>query len=412
MKRRHLAREIQAALRDTPVVLLLGPRQCGKSTLVQSPAILRKGRYLTLDDPVVLAAAKGDPSGFVAGLGEGLTVLDEVQRAPELFLALKVAVDRDRRPGRFLLTGSANVLLLPRVADSLAGRMQVVELGPFSHGEIVGRREGFLDVLFGATFPNRLRGEKMDREELVSMICLGGFPEVQGRKASTRRRAWFDSYLATVLQRDVRELANIQDVTAVPRLLSLLAARVGALVNHSLVSQAAGIPQSTLKRYQVLLERLFLVRLLPAWSGNLGKRLIQAPKLYLNDTGLLAHLQQATPEWLREDPVHLGPMLENFVVMELQKQLGWSTVCPGMFHWRTAGGQEVDVVLEDGRGRLVGIEIKATMSPGGKHFSGLRALKAAAGRRFQRGVVLYTGSEVVPFATDLYAVPLSALWRW
>ena len=409
MIRRHIAEQLRQALADTPAVLINGARQTGKSTLVQLPELTKPGReYLTFDDPGVLSAAKQDPNGFIAGLN-GPVTLDEVQHAPELFPAIKMAIDRKREPGRFLLTGSANVLLLPKLSESLAGRMELLTLWPFSQGEINGVKEGFVDALF-CKQPGWSSGKSVQREELFEKVLGGGYPPVVARNAGARRRAWFHSYLTTILQRDVRDLTNVADVTAVPRLLSVVATRAGGLLNFADLSRTLGLPQTTLKRYFALLEATFLVQLLRPWSISLGQRLIQTPKVYLDDTGLLAHLLGLTVERLKVDGTLAGGVLENFALMELRKQSAWSDTQPEFFFWRTASGQEVDIVLEDGAGRLVGIEIKAGATLGGGDVRGLQALAGAAGKRWVRGVVLYTGTEVIPFAANLHGLPLSQLW--
>jgi len=407
---RNITPKLSAALADTPVVLLNGARQTGKSTLARQLAETSyPAQYLTLDDASTVAAAQYDPAGFVAGLS-GPVVVDEIQRAPELFLALKAAVDRDRRPGRFLLTGSANVLLLPRLADSLAGRMEILTLWPLSQGEIDGAAEDFVDRLFAEEFklPGRVH---VDRAELMRRVIQGGYPEVVARADGARRRAWFGAYLTTILQRDVRDLANIEGLTALPRLLTLLAARAGALLNLADVSRGAGVPQTTLKRYLTLLEATYLVTLVPAWSVNLGKRLVKAPKLMLNDTGLLGYLLGSDEDRLKGEGGPLGGLLENFVAMEIHKQAGWSRARPQIFHFRAQTGQEVDLVLENQAGEIVGVEVKAAASVGGGDFKGLRSLREMAGRRFKRGVVLHAGSEAVPFGENLFALPIAALWR-
>lgn len=411
MIRRHLTTQLLQALEDTPAVLLNGARQTGKSTLAQWPELTKQGRlYLTLDDPGVLAAAKRDPNGFIAGLTAPVT-LDEVQHVPELFPAIKMAIDRQREPGRFLLTGSANVLLLPKLSESLAGRMELLTLWPFSQGEIHGSKEGFVDVLFSLQ-PTWAAGntQRLHRDELLAKVMAGGYPPAIARRPGARRQAWFQAYLTTLLQRDVRELANIADLTAVPRLLSVVAARAGSLLNFADLSRTLALPQTTLKRYFALLEATFLVQLLPPWSSNLGQRVIQTPKVYLADTGLLAHLLGLTMERLKVDATLAGGVLENFVLMELRKQSAWSQTQPALFFWRTASGQEVDLVLEDRAGRLVGIEIKAGATLGASDVKGLQALATAAGKRWVRGVVLYTGSEVIPFAGNLHGLPISQLW--
>lgn len=411
MIHRHLTEPLRQALSDTPVVLINGARQAGKSTLVQSSEMAGAGRqYLTFDDPGVLAAAQRDPNGFVAGLSSPVT-LDEVQHVPGLFPAIKVAVDRKRESGRFLLTGSANVLLLPKLSESLAGRMEVLTLWPFSQGEMNGVREGLLDTLFSkkpvwtATNAGVLR-----RDELLEIALAGGYPPVAARPSVVRRRAWYQSYLTTILQRDVRDLANIADLSAVPRLLAVVASRAGGLLNFADLSRSLALPQTTLKRYFALLEATFLVQLLRPWSGNLGQRTIQTPKVYLIDTGLLAHLLGLTKERLSVDGGLAGGALENFVLMELRKQCAWSETQPQIYFWRTASGQEVDFVLEDSAGHLVGVEVKASGTLAGSDVRGLHAMASAVGKRWIRGVVLYTGTEVIPFAENLHGLPLPLLW--
>jgi predicted AAA+ superfamily ATPase len=411
MIHRHLTEPLRQALSDTPVVLINGARQAGKSTLVQSSEMAGADRqYLTFDDPGVMAAAQRDPNGFVAGLSSPVT-LDEVQHVPGLFPAIKVAVDRKRESGRFLLTGSANVLLLPKLSESLAGRMEVLTLWPFSQGEMNGVREGFLDTLFSkkpvwtATNAGVLR-----RDELLEIALAGGYPPVAARPSVVRRRAWYQSYLTTILQRDVRDLTNIADLSAVPRLLAVVASRAGGLLNFADLSRSLALPQTTLKRYFALLEATFLVQLLRPWSGNLGQRTIQTPKVYLIDTGLLAHLLGLTKERLAVDGGLAGGALENFVLMELRKQCAWSETQPQIYFWRTASGQEVDFVLEDSAGQLVGVEVKASATLSGADVRGLHAMANAVGKRWIRGVVLYTGTEVIPFAENLHGLPLPLLW--
>jgi predicted AAA+ superfamily ATPase len=407
---RNLAPALQEALSDRPVVLLNGARQVGKSTLAQSVADGERAQYLTLDDATVLAAASSDPGGFVAGLG-GPVILDEVQRAPGLFPAIKLAVDRDRRPGRFLLTGSADVFLLPTVSESLAGRMEILTLLPLSQGELAGTREGFVDALFAPALPSQAI-PAIDRADLFHRVIVGGFPELTGKVSAARRRAWHRSYVTTILQRDIRDLTNIDDISALPRLLSLLAARATTLLNYSELSRSAGIPATTLKRYFLLLEATFLVQTLPAWSANLSKRLVKSPKILLADTGLLSALLGIEGERLEEEPRLTGPLLESFVLTEIRKQIAWSQAQPRMFHYRTQTGQEIDLLLEDDRGRVAGIEVKAAATVQEKDIRVLLELSVALGRKFTRGVVLYTGDRVVPFSEKIYAVPVQALWTW
>jgi len=410
MIQRHMLDALRAALADTPAVFLAGPRQAGKSTLAQSLCEGRSGRrYLTFDDAAVMAAARRDPAGFLSGL-ERDVVLDEVQRAPELFLALKSSIDRDRRAGRFLLTGSAGILVVPQVAEALAGRVEILNLWPFSQGEIEGKLENFIDASFSDRFPPDI-DKTVSRRALCEAIVRGGFPEARGRAAAERRDAWFRSYVSTLLSRDVRDLATIEGLSELPHLLRLLSERTGGLLNYADVSRSTALPQSTVKRYMTLLEGLFLIRRVPPWSGNRTVRLVKAPKIYLVDTGLASHLVDADVETLMERPERLGSLLEAFVAGEIVKQIGWSHSRPGIHHFRTHIGREVDIVLEDRRGRCVAIEVKAAASIGPGDMKGIDAFASAAGRRFHRGVLLYTGRETVPFSTNLHALPISALWR-
>lgn len=410
MIQRHVLDALRAALDDTPAVFLAGPRQAGKSTLAQSLCGGRSGRrYLTFDDAAVMAAARRDPSGFLSGLEEDV-VLDEVQRVPELFLAIKAAIDRDRRPGRFLLTGSAGILVVPQAAEALAGRVEILNLWPFSQGEIEGTLESFIDASFSDRFPPVV-GKPVSRRALCEAIVRGGFPEVRGRASAERRDAWFRSYVSTLLSRDVRDLAAIEGLSEIPHLLRLLAERTGGLLNYADVSRSSALPQSTVKRYMTLLEGLFLIRRVSPWSGSRTVRLVKASKVYPVDSGLASHLVDADVETLMERPERLGPLLEAFVTGEIVKQIGWSHTRPGIHHFRTHAGREVDIVLEDRRGRCVAIEVKAAESIRPRDLKGIDAFASAAGRRFHRGVLLYAGREVVPFSANVHALPISAIWR-
>lgn len=409
---RHIADNLLEALSDTPVVILHGARQTGKSTLVQNLAQKQyPAQYLTLDDLGVLSAARQDPVGFLSGMS-GPVIIDEAQRAPDLLLAIKAEVDRDRRSGRFLLTGSAHILNLPRLSDALAGRMEILTLWPLSQGEIGGVRESFIDYMFGEN-PSLLSGTGIEgKNELIKRMLAGGYPEVLSRKKMERRRAWFESYLSSILQRDVRDLANIAGLSELPRLLLVLAARAGGLINYADLARDSGLNQVTLKRYFTLLEGIFIVRTTPPWFTNRIKRLVRAPKLYLGDTGLLAHLLDLTQERLKRDPNSEGALLENFVALELMKQRTWSRTRPEIYHFRDYTGNEVDFVLEAPGGRqYVGVEVKASATVGSGDFKGLKVLSLTLGEGFRRGVVLYTGQSVVPFGKNLHALPVSALWK-
>ena len=406
---RHIMPALEAALADTPVVLVVGPRQAGKTTLCRLVADRRGARLLSFDDAATLAAAGADPAGFIAAF-DGPVVLDEIQKAPALLGAIKLAVDRRREPGRFLLTGSADVLTLPRVSESLAGRMEVLTLWPLSQGELVAWREGFIDALFAAATP-RLFAAGEARADLVDRALRGGFPEAVARRDPERRRAWFRSYVTTMLERDVRSLAQIEGLTDLPRLLNLLAARSASLLNIAELSRSVGLPHTTLTRYLALFERAFLVRRVPAWAGSRARRAVKMPRVWIPDTGLLGHLVGISPARLVEEPTAAGPLLETFVAGELAKHLGWSRTRVDLFHFRTHGGREVDLVLEADDGRLAGVEVKSAATVGVADLKGLSALREVAGKRFHRGVVLYTGRETLPFGSDLWALPVSALWQ-
>jgi predicted AAA+ superfamily ATPase len=406
---RHLTTRLLNALGDMPVVLVHGARQTGKSTLVQSIAAgPHRARYLTLDEAPVLVSAKADPAGFIAGL-HGSVVIDEVQRAPELFLPIKAAVDRSRRPGAFLLTGSANIFLIPRLSESLAGRMIVLTLYPLTQSEIENTNPGLVDHLFGrGSLPTT--AVATNRSDVVDRIVRGGYPESVARRPN-RRAEWFGAYVTAILQRDIRDLAQrVERLTEFPRLLEALAARTGTLLNAADLARMLGLPYMTLRRYLSLLEATFLVHLVPAWTKSPRRRFLKSPKAVLLDTGLAAHLMGAGPERAASDPALLGSLLETFVITEVLKEATWSRAQPAAYHYRAVAGDEVDLVLEDRAGRVVGIEVKAAASLGERDFGGLRGLADAAGANFHRGVLFYLGNTVLPFGSRLTAMPVPCLW--
>ena len=379
-----------------------------KARWVQNISKRTGASYLTLDDATVLAAASSDPESFITGLPNPV-ILDEVQRVPEMFLAIKAAVDRDRSAGRFLLTGSANVLMLPRLADSLAGRMDVLTLWPLSQGEIAGVRETFIDQAFSKTFAAS-EVPALSFDDVVGRMLAGGYPEATQRQTTRRRNAWFRAYLTTILQRDVQDLANIEGLNELPRLLNLLAVRSATLLNYAAVARDAGLPQTTLKRYLSLLRATFLLHTLPAFSVNLGKRLVKSPKVFLSDSGLTASLIGVDAARLQENRQLFGQLLESRVITEVAKQSTWSLAQPKLFHYRTQTGSEIDIILEDAAGRLVGIEVKASRSATAKDFKGLKMLAEDLPEQFHRGFVVYMGEGVVPFGKKVWAVPIGCLW--
>ncbi len=409
---RALTQTLTRALERAPVVLLNGARQTGKTTLARQAGERIGMTYLTFDEVNLLAAARSDPQGFAAALPER-AILDEVQLVPEIFRALKLQIDRDRRPGRFLLTGSADILLLPNLSESLAGRMEILSLWPLSQAEIEGNTAlNVVDRLF-APEPLPFRTSPFDREDLMRRILTGGYPEPVSLIDAVERAAWFGSYLTTIVQRDLRDIAgaNIEGLSQMPRLLSLLASRAGGLLNQADIARGAGMAYTTLLRYLALLEASFLVQDIPAWHVNPGLRLTKAPKTFLIDTGLLGHLRNADPARIDADPSLRGAMVENFVAMELRKAAGVSAVRASLSHYRTRDGMEVDCVLEDSGGRIVGIEVKSSATLQNADFRGLRSLADAVGERFLRGVILYGGEITLPFGEGLQAAPLSFLWK-
>jgi hypothetical protein len=301
-------------------------------------------------------------------------------------------------------------MTLPRLSESLAGRMEVIPLFPFSAGELVGRRECFVSQMFKGTMPKPSPSSSGDSLSIPARLVRGGYPEATRRKIDDRRAAWFASYISTILQRDVRDLARVDALHALPNLLKLLAARASGLLNLADVGRDAGLPHSSLTRYLALLATVFLVYRLPAWSPNLGQRLVKAPKLHLVDAGLACHLIGADALRLAEDRPLFGRMLETFVVGELRKQLSWTEPRSALHHFRTAAGSEVDVVLERPDGSVAAVEVKASATVGPTDFAPLKALREQLGPRFLAGVVLYLGEQVIPFGDQLWLVPLPALW--
>ena len=410
MEHRNITSAIADALKDTPVVLVNGARQTGKTTLVKDLSRKRKAAFVTLDDHGILNSALNDPAGFVASLGD-FAVIDEVQNAPNIFRAIKASVDRDRRPGRFLLTGSANVLALPRMSDSLAGRMEIITLYPFAQDELAGRRSAFIDTLFGGKVSLLYKG-KADTTKVARMVFAGGYPEVRSRADANRRAAWYKAYITTILQKDVRDIINIADLTTLPKLLAQLAMRSSGLLNIADVSRGLDAPHTTLRRYMSLLETTFLYAPLRPWSNARAKRLVKAPKIHITDSGFATHLCGISSlSELAKSPLW-GPLLETFVVNEIRKIMTWSKTSTECYHFRMDTGKEVDLVLEDARGRIVGIEVKSSASINHSDFGGLMELRDAAGDKWVRGIVLHTGPDVTPFTKDLHAVPMSGLWEW
>ncbi len=403
---RFAAARVQEALTDTRVVLLTGPRQAGKTTLARCLADERRA-YVTLDNATTLAAAKADPTGFVRNLDHA--VIDEIQRAPELLLAIKESVDVDARPGRFLLTGSANLMTLPRVADSLAGRMESVRLLPLAQAEITaaGPPDFFVRGFAGQP-PTSTRS--IIGTGLVDAVLSGGYPEALTRKSWGRRQDWYLDYIDAVVQRDVRDIAAVDQLDRMPRLLRVLAEHSGQLINHTGIGAAIGLNHVTTQRYTAIFEQLYLIQTLPPWHSNALKRLTKTPKLHFLDAGLLGALRGVTPERVARDRGIFGPILESFVVSELMKLAGWSGERLSFSQYRDKDQTEVDVVIEDRRGSIIGVEVKAAASVNAADFRGLKRLKEATGDKLEMGLVLYDHDRAVPFGDRLWAAPISCLF--
>jgi predicted AAA+ superfamily ATPase len=402
---RFSAAPITTALADTPAVMLIGPRQCGKTTLVRQFA--SKGReYVTLDDDTALAAARNDPAGFVRGFDR--VSIDEVQRAPELLRAIKLSIDNDRRAGRFLLTGSANIMTLPQVSESLAGRMEVVSLMPISRAEIAGKKPAFLKTAFAGKVAKP--STAMIGTDLVHTVLVGGYPEMLRRESPRRRQAWARDYVKAIVLRDVRDIAEVDKLDRLPVLLQVLAHYSGQLSNFTQIGGQIGIDDKTTRRYIGILEQMFLVQRVSPWFRNHLKRLVKTPKLHFLDSGLLAATLGLTAERIAKDRSAFGPLLETFVYSELLKQGAWCDESYTLQHYRDKDQDEVDFIAEDGRGAMVGIEVKASATVYARDFKGIRKLMNSCGDNLKLGVVLYDGTKIVPFGDRLFAAPISCLW--
>ncbi|WP_419162515.1 ATP-binding protein [Candidatus Palauibacter sp.] len=440
---RYVERRLAEALEDSPVVLIHGPRQCGKTTLalytcapryIEWPGVgdlnwpgigriswgvsreYRDYTYISFDDTAVRDGARADPVGFVADLPERV-ILDEVQFVPELFPAIKIEVDRRRAPGRFILTGSTNVLLLPALSESLAGRLQIVRLHPLSQSELVSRSalsdpgagEGFLTALLRDGF--KVGNTERLGTRLAELVVAGGFPPALARPTPRRQGNWYRDYIETLVQRDVRDMTRIRSLDALPQLLRAAASQTARLYNLADLAAPFQLSRPTIGEYIALLERLFLLEKLPPWHSNRLSRLVKTPKLHLADTGVAAALLGVGPEHLAADRPLLGQLLETFVFQELRRQGSWHEAATEFFHFRDRDGVEVDIVLERGTRAVAGVEIKAAATVRQHDFRGLRKLALAAGDRFRHGVVLYDGETTVSFGDRLYAVPIRRLWE-
>ena len=409
MIERKIGVDIRRKLQVFRVLMLIGARQTGKSTEVKKIVKSLGLQYRTFDNAQELGAAAADPQGYILGIDKPV-VIDEVQRLPEVFLPIKLDVDEMTDKGRYLLTGSANVMNLPKIADSLAGRIGVIRMFPLAQAEIEESNTNFIDKIFAEEFTYK-RYEEETRSRLIERIITGGYPEplhLIGRD----RQDWFDSYVTTMIQRDIRDITNIEGIVEIPKVLHLLASRTATLLNTASISRGLDMPTTTLRRYLSLLESIFLIDMLPAWKANLGKRLIKSPKCSLTDTGLICSLLGIEQGYFERNATFLGQLLESFVLMELRKLASWSETTSNIsfFHYRTTSNIEVDIVMEIGLRQLVGVEVKLSQSVSKKDFVGLENLRDSVDN-FHRGIVLYNGTDVYPYGDRLYAVPIQALWQ-
>ncbi|MGB3975747.1 MAG: ATP-binding protein [bacterium] len=406
--KRRLRDYLVKALSDTPVVALLGARQCGKTTL--SLTFVPEYEYFTFDDIATLTFARSDPIGFVASLPSKV-ILDEIQRVPELLMVIKRAVDKNRSPGRFLITGSANLLLLPTLSESLAGRMEILELEPLSACELAGSDGNFLHALINGDLKPVLKETSIEPiVDIVNRTAIGGFPEAIAREPE-RARAWHRSYLRAIFERDIKDVANVRDPALVGHMLALLAQRTGQLLNVSSLCKAMGLRRETIEHYLAVCERLYLVRRVPAWHRNPSRRIIKSAKIHIADSGLATSIIGLnTSQWMK----HLeqfGHILESYVVQQIYAQAGWTSPHLQIWHYRDKDQNEVDIVITNGRDTW-GLEVKASSSVTAEDGKGLRSLARECGADYRGGVILYNGSSIFPLnAGCSLAVPLSCLWN-
>ncbi|PKN27542.1 MAG: hypothetical protein CVU64_15780 [Deltaproteobacteria bacterium HGW-Deltaproteobacteria-21] len=411
MKRRHLQEVVQGALSHFPAVLLTGARQVGKSTLAQS--LIGSGwkaAYLTLDDRTVLDAALRDPDGFVSGARPPL-VLDEVQRAPDLMRAIKRQIDRDRQPGRFLLTGSANVLTLATVSETLAGRVALLTLYPFSWSEIAekpvsGALEALFEVNTSGDLLRRLPGStsREYRDEITQRVLSGGYPVPALMDSPDMKYRWFSSYRETYLERDLLGIRAIENIPDFNRLLALVAFRTGGLLNLSDLSREVGLPFTTLRRFMNLLEMTYQIFLLHPYFANVGKRLIKTPKVYLTDTGMACYLRGVGDWSTLEHQGQTGALVETWAAMEILKLLAVLDPRYRLYFFRSHAGREVDFLVERGK-QLVAIEVKWGSSISDSDVANVERCASDLKGSVHFSAILYGGTEVVAFTPKIVGIP-------
>ncbi len=403
---RHVEPRLKEALKDSPVILIHGPRQCGKTTLAQKVGKAAGYTYISMDDAETLDYALNDPVGFVNSLPEKI-ILDEIQKSPKIFSQIKLAVDKNRVPGRFILTGSVSVLHVRGLSDSLAGRMEIIRMRPLAQTELKRRKPDFLDALFSAKFPTRW---KTNQTELAGKIVSGGYPAPLRYSGKKRRIEWYKSYLTTIANTDAFTISRIRSVEDLPRLLELSAMSTAQLLNTNKLASSFQLSRTTIQDYISLLERLFLIEKIPAWHTNRRKRFVKTPKLHLTDTGLACALLGVDANELKKDRPLLGQLLETFVLQELQRQADGHKTKHQFFHCRDKDGTETDIVIQRSINSIAGVEVKSAATVSHSDFRGLRRLKSDMGKCFSGGTVLYNGEKMIGFGEKLYAVPIKRLW--
>ena len=393
-----------------PAVVVQGARQVGKSTLARQLVEDRTAVVVTLDDRPTRDASVADESAFVAQSPDGVLVIDEVQREPGLLLAIKASIDKDRRPGRFLLTGSADLLTVKGRSDSLAGRAATLHLRGLSQGELAGQPEDFVAWLLG-DIPLQLFATKWTRADYVAAMAQGGYPDVRGLSRRLRH-AWLASYLDRVLERDATLLPSGGQSRRLRSVLSLLAANQAGELVKARIADGAEIPRNTITAYLDVLRSVYLIDELPPWTANLTRREIGRPKAFLSDSALALRLNRQTEQQLLPlTSDSIGGLFEAFVASELLKQRSWSEHDFQLFHFRDRDGVEVDLVLELDDGRVIALEVEASSTYRSEHFAGLRFLKDRLGDRFIAGIVVGMSDRGYQYADRLFGLPAAALWQ-
>ena len=402
---RYALRNLRLALEDTPAVLIHGPRQCGKTTLAKM--LGDSYDYVTFDDPDIRAFAKEDPIGFTAGLSDR-TILDEVQYVPEIFSSLKRVIDQDRKSGRYVLTGSTNLMLLPTLSDSLAGRIEIQRLYPLAQCEIISKENNFLKRCYSNNLPKKTYKRLFDK--LVEVVMAGGYPEPLKRRSAPHQKTWHLNYVNTIIQRDIKQVTSVREVNVMPMLMRRLANSTAQLLNANNIASGFKLGRKTVQSYIKILERMFLVDELKAWHANQNNRLIKTPKIHIGDTGIAAALMNINKELLLKDRTRLGHLVESFVYNELKREASWSGQFYEFYFYRDRDMVEVDLLIENDEGQYLGIEVKSGATISTNDLKGLKKVRNLLGPKFTMGVLLYDGERVLPFGDKLFAAPISVLW--